>query len=84
MVFMLQRTHFFIRKLAVNSLHDALEEIPYALIFHQIIRVNGSSEGNSVDAEDFNHPYWLLSYHFSSNEKPEVIPYVPSTVEHDN
>ena len=70
--------------LQFNSLHDALEEIPYASIFHQIIQVIGSSEGNSVDVEEFNRPYWLLPHHLSSNAKPEVIPCMPSTVEHDN
>ena len=85
MVFMLQRTHFFIWKLTVQLLPcDALEEIPYASIFHRIIWVIGSSEGNSVNVEEFNRPYWLLPHHLSSNAKPEVIPCMPSTVEHDN
>ena len=70
--------------LEFNSLHDAIEEIPYASIFHRIIRVIGSSEGNSVNVEEFNRPYWLLPHHLSSNTKPEVIPCMPSTVEHDN
>ena len=37
-----------------------------------------------MDLEVFNRPYWLLPHHFSSNAKPEVIPCMPSTVEHDN
>ncbi len=37
-----------------------------------------------MDAEDFNRPYWLLPHHLSSYAKPEVIPCIPSTVEHDN
>ena len=37
-----------------------------------------------MDAEEFNRPYWLLPHHFVSNEKPKIIPCVPSTVEHDN
>ena len=54
-------------RLQFNSLHDALEEIPYASIFHRMIWVIGSSEGNSVDVEEFNCPYWLLPHHLSSN-----------------
>ena len=37
-----------------------------------------------MDVEEFNRPYWLLPHHLSSNAKPEVIPCMPSTVEHDN
>ncbi len=70
--------------LQFDSLHDALEEILYSSISHQIIWVIGSSEGNSVDAEEFNHPYWLLPHHHWSNTKSEVIPCMPITVEHDN
>ena len=37
-----------------------------------------------MDAEHFNRPNWLLPHHLVSNAKPEVIPCMPSTVEHDN
>ena len=37
-----------------------------------------------MDVQEFNRPYWLLPHHLSSNAKPEVIPCMPSTVEHDN
>ena len=37
-----------------------------------------------MDTEEFNHPYWLLLFHLFSNAKLEVIPCVPSTLEHDN
>ncbi len=72
------------RSLQIDSPHDVLEEILYTLIFHQIIDVIGSSECISVGAEEFNHPYLLLSHHLVSYAKPEVIPHVPSSVEHDN
>ena len=37
-----------------------------------------------MDVEEFNCPYWLLPHHLVPNAKPEVVPCIPSTVEHDN
>ena len=37
-----------------------------------------------MGAEEFNSPYWLLPHHLESNAKPEIIPCVHSSVEHDD